>query len=211
MADIFVLAHARTSAGSRAAKAVKRSAVTPCSRALSVARTADHHSGGIRLREDHLRTAQLPAPTSEAIASSESQSSMIDVKEVKSDMGEIMGQLVPKIKAIVSHDYENARGHTVPMGQDDETVAETAWREAFCQRLRDIQGDRTDSQMATILGITRERWSKYLNRGSAVPIRLLPKMAATGVKSLEWLIEGPKDVAKKAAKPIDLPARRKRE
>lgn len=110
----------------------------------------------------------------------------------------------------MSHDYKLGLGHTVPMGQDDETIAESAWREAFCQRLREIQGDRGDSQMALILGITRDRWSKYLNRGSAVPIRLLPKMAAIGGKSLEWLIDGPKEVTRKAPKPAEPPARRKR-
>lgn len=202
--------HVRTSAGSRAAKAVSKSAVTPASRAFSVANTADHHSGGIRLREDHLRTAQFPAPTSEAIASSESQSSMIETNEVKSVMGETMGQLVPEIKAIVSHDIKLGPGHSVPMNQDDETIAESAWREAFCERLREVQGKRTQGQMAVVLGISRDNWNKYVNRGSAVPIRLLPKIAAIGGNSLEWLIEGPRQAARKAAKPARVLAKRKR-
>jgi hypothetical protein len=121
-------------------------------------------------------------------------------------MSGIMGPLVPKIKAIVSHDYNSVSGHNVPMDQDDETIAETAWREAFCGRLREIQGDRGDNQMALILGITRDRWSKYLNRGSAVPIRLLPKIAAIGGKPTDWLIDG-EPAAKRAKEPVKQPKR----
>src|SRR5882757_2781253 len=83
--------HARASAGSRAAKAVSSSAVTPFSDAFVVANTADHHSEGMLSRFSHLRTAQGPAPTSEAMASRESQRSMIERNEVKSDMSESMG------------------------------------------------------------------------------------------------------------------------
>lgn len=113
-------------------------------------------------------------------------------------MGASMGQSVPKIKAIVSHDYNSGLGHNVPMNQDDENIAETAWREGFCERLRAIQGDRTQDQMAIVLGISRDNWNKYVNRGSAVPIRLLPKIAAIGGKSTDWLING--EPAIKAAK-----------
>lgn len=109
-----------------------------------------------------------------------------------------MGQSVPKIKAIVSHDYNSALGHNVPMNQDDENIAESAWREGFCERLREVQGKRTQDQMAIVLGISRDNWNKYINRGSAVPIRLLPKIAAIGAKSVEWLIDG--EPAEKAVK-----------
>jgi hypothetical protein len=203
--------HARASTGSRAAKVVRISAVTPASLAFSVASTADHHSGGMRLREDHLRTAQFPAPTSDAIASSESHRSMIDTKDVKSAMDGIMGQLVPKIKAIVSHDYKLRSGHNVPMDQDDENVAETAWREAFRQRVRQIQGERSQDDMAELLCISRDAYSKYVgSRASAVPTRLLPRLAKIGAVSLEWLIEGPKEAVKKPAKAIEPPPARKR-
>lgn len=198
--------HVRNSAGSRAANAVKSSAVTPFSEAFGVASSADHHSEGILSRLSHLRTAQEPAPTSAAISSREGHKSMIERNEVKSDMTESMGQSVPKIKAIVSHDYMPVLGHSVPMSQDDENIAETAWREAFCERLREVQGKRTQDQMATVLGISRDNWNKYINRGSAVPIRLLPKIAAVGAKSLEWLIGGDKQ-PKPASKPA--PNRRK--
>lgn len=94
------------------------------------------------------------------------------------------------------------------MGQDDENIAETFWRAAFVKRLRAIQGDRTQEDMADLLCISRDSWNKMVNRGSAVPTRLLPKLARIGAKSLEWLIEGEKP-DKKAASPKPKVAKRK--
>lgn len=124
---------------------------------------------------------------------------MIDLKEVKSDMALTVGQSVPNVKAIVSHDYKLGPGHNVPMNKHDEELSETAWRAAFSERLREIQGARTQEDMADLLCISRDSWNKYVNRGSAMPMRLLPKLAKIGAVSLEWLLEGPKkaEVSKK--------------
>ena len=118
---------------------------------------------------------------------------MIARNEVKSDMAAIVGLTVPKIKAELSHDCGDALGHNVHMSQDDEKVAESAWRDAFIQRLRAIQGNRTQDDMADLLGVSRDNYNKWVNRGSAVPTRLLPRLAKIGGVSLDWLIDGPKN------------------
>lgn len=136
---------------------------------------------------------------------------MIELNEFKSDMAVSMGPAVPKIKPIVSHDYFDRPGHNVPMSEDDEDIAESAWREGFRLRIRTIQGDRTADDMADLLGISRTRYSKYVGaRASAVPTRLLPKLAKIGAVSLEWLIEGEKAVKAKLPAPEKLRKARSR-
>jgi hypothetical protein len=192
--------HARAS--SRAAKRVSKSAVTPADLALSVDKTADHHSGGIRFLADHLRTATWLAPTSEAMTSNVSQSSMMEANEFKSDMPCIMGPAVPKNKSIVSHDSISHLGQPVLMDQDDEDIAESAWREEFRERLRKAQGNRTQQVMADLLGISRERYSKYVGgRKSMMPTRLLPRFAMICDVDLLELIEGPRKEKKAVEKP----------
>lgn len=92
------------------------------------------------------------------------------------------------------------------MDEDHEKIAESAWQEAFRQRLKEVQGTRTQAGMAEILGISRDTWNKVVNRGDAPSIRLLPKLATIGEKSLEWLITGKE---KKAATRRKTPAREK--
>jgi plasmid maintenance system antidote protein VapI len=194
----FLARHARapttTPSMLRAAKPASTSAVKPLSLARSVAKTEAHHSAGILFRRNHLITAQLPAPKSDAIASREGQSSITDRNEVKSDMTVIMGLIVPQCKAKMSHDYSVSAGHYVPMTEDDEKIAESAWRDAFIERLKKVKGSRSQADMADLLDITRDRWNKIINRGDAVPTRLLPRLAKIGAVSLEWLIEGDKAV-----------------
>jgi hypothetical protein len=201
--------HARSSTTSRAAKRVRRSAETPAVLALSVDKTAAHHSDGMLSRFSHLRTAQGPAPTSAAIASLDSQRSMIERNEVKSGMDSIMGQSVPKIKAIVSHDYEPSVGQYVQMAEPDDDVAESEWRDGFRARLKAARGKRTQEDMAELLCISRDAYSKYEgSRASAMPIRLLPRFAKIcGVDLLE-LIQGPR--AEKQAPKRPAPAARRK-
>jgi hypothetical protein len=201
--------HARASAGSRAANRAKSSAVTPCDRATSVEITADHHSAGMLSLLNHLITAQFPAPTSAAMPSREGQRSMISLNEAKSDMTENMGQAVPKIKAMVSHDYSSEPGHLVPNMQDDEKIAETVWREQFRQRVRAAQGSRTQQDMADLLGISRDSYAKYVGgRGSVMPVRLLPKFAKICGVDLLDLIEGSKAVKQPATRSFAKPKRK---
>lgn len=197
----------RASQISRAAKRAKRTASTPADRAGSVDKTADHQSAGMLLRLNHLMTDQLLAPTSAAMASREGQSSMIERNDLMSDMPDILGQSVPKIKAVVSHDLILRRGQNVPMAQDDEDIAESLWREGFRARLKEVRGERTQDDMADLLGISRDAYSKYEGkRASAVPTRLLPKIAKIGAVSLEWLITG--EVKAKASHPVPVKSRK---
>lgn len=192
--------HGCAPAGSRAAKRAKRSEVIPFASAFSVARTRVHHSDGMLSRFHHLITAQLPAPTSEAIASRESQSSMIERNESKSGMHESMGLTVPKIKAVLSHDTVSREGHSVPMSESTEDITETEWREGFRQRLIMARKPRTQETMARLLGISRDQYSKYelKDQPRMMSPRLLPKFADICGVDLRDLIEGPAEPAKVA-------------
>lgn len=110
-----------------------------------------------------------------------------------------LGQSVPKVKAIVSHDFVRAVGQSVLMDDADEDLAETEWRAAFAARIRAYQGDRTNETMGELLGIDGNRYSKYTGkRASQMPIRLLPRLAKIFGISLVELIEGPKVAMPKA-------------
>lgn len=134
---------------------------------------------------------------------------MIALNEVKSDMADSMGQSVPKIKAIVSHDTSIRLGHNVPMDQDDEKIAETAWRQGFRKRLKEARGKRSQKDMAGLLCISRDAYSKYEGaRASAMPTRLLPKFAKICGIDLVELIEGPAE-PRRSARPVPAPPRRR--
>lgn len=189
--------HARTSATSRAAKRLRRASVTPAPLAFSVDKTAGHHFEGMASRRHHLMTAQFPAPTSDAMASREDQSSMTDRNEVSCEseatMPELLGHIVPNSKAIMVRDLDLAVGHSVPMVENSEKIAASAWQKAFQERLSRIQGKLTHKKMADYLGMDEESWKKCVNRGSAFPIRKLPKLALLGRIEVEDLITGEKD------------------
>jgi hypothetical protein len=94
------------------------------------------------------------------------------------------------------------------MSEDIEDIADSEWREAFRQRLRQAQGNRTGDDMAELLCISRDAYSKYVSRGSAMPTRLLPRFCKICAVSLEWLIEGPKvEKGQKPAKSPEKPAK----
>lgn len=186
--------HARAS--SRIAKRPRRSLVTPDSLALSVDSTAGHHFVGMASRFHHLITAQFPAPTSAAMASREAQSSMTDRNDVSfesSTMAESLGHIVPNCKAIMVRDFKRPVGHSVLMAEDPETIAESAWREAFRLRLRKIQGGRSHEDMAELLGVPPATWNKCVNRGDMFPTRKLPLLAKLAGVPLESLIKGDRD------------------
>lgn len=208
--------HARASATSRAASRVKTSAVTPAATARSVPSTADHHSAGMLLRCDHFKTAEVGAPTSAPMARHEGHRSIMDWNEGKWVMPTLLGQSVPKSKAIVSTDCAQLSGHSVPMAEKDDELAESQWREDFRLRLIAARGNRTQAVMAELLGILTNTYGKYEapGRKSMMPVRLLPRFAKICGITLEELIEGPKASASKstpkpAAKTAPGPARRK--
>jgi hypothetical protein len=85
------------------------------------------------------------------------------------------------------------------MDGDDEKLAESEWREAFRQRLIAAQKPRSNADMAELLGITENRYSKYRgSRKSQMPLWLLPKFCKITGVTLEDLILGPKQAAVEA-------------
>jgi transcriptional regulator with XRE-family HTH domain len=200
MGEVIALHHARASINTaaslrRPAIAVIASAVSPDERATTVARIGAHHSDGMLSRCHHLDICAgvAPLPMSEAQASRVAQSSMIARNDF---MPTIMGQAVPKSKAIMSGDCGWSAGHNVPMREEDK--AESEWRDGFQSRLIAAQGHRTNAVMAELLGISETRYSKYRGaRKSMLPIRLLPKFCKICGITLEYLIEGGKEPAEK--------------
>jgi hypothetical protein len=210
--------HARASSSSPAGRRAKISAVTPAAFALSVDKTLGHHLDGIVSLRHHLMTAQLPAPTSAAMASRELQSSITDRKDAKGEseatIGESLGQTVPICKANMSRDMEKPVGHSVPMIDKPEKIAESAWRKAFRERLKRIQGRSTHEEMAEYFEMSVESWKKCVNRGSVFPTRKLPKLAFLAKIPIESLIKGDKDaelpplIEKYKKRKMDTPKRR---
>ncbi len=134
----------------------------------------------------------------------------MDLKEVKSVMPATMGQAVPKIKAIVSHDRKDDVGHIVQMTQAHDDTADIAWLEGFRERLKKSRGDRSQEDMADLLGITRDAYSKYEgSRGTVMPMRLVPRFCKICAVKIDWLIEGERS-AKAAKVPARLPTSGKR-
>lgn len=115
-------------------------------------------------------------------------------------MHESLGQDVPDCKAILSHDLISLVGHSVPMTEASDQIAESVWQASFRERLRTIQGKRTQEDMAELLGISRDTWNKCVNRGDTFPIRKLPRLAKLAQMSVEELLAGPDAIQKKPAK-----------
>jgi transcriptional regulator with XRE-family HTH domain len=91
------------------------------------------------------------------------------------------------------------------MEQDDDNRADLAWLEGFRGRLKQARGERSQEDMAYLLGITRDAYSKYEgSRGTVIPTRLLPRFCKICAVRIEWLIEGdrePKQVKLVPARP----------
>lgn len=206
--------HSGISAVSRAAKATNFSAERPFLRPTELPITADHQPTGILSLCHHLRTAGRLSPISEAKASCESQSLMTSLKDVIFDMPVSLGQFVPKINTNVSTDKTKLSGHSVPMEDDQEKLAETQWREEFRQRIVAARGKRTQADMAYLLGLLTNTYGKYeaASRKSMMPVRLLPRFAKICGVDLVELIEGPRKAQAltkpKLVKPVEKPKKR---
>lgn len=97
--------------GERAANSVNKSADNPAESALLERKIGSHHSDGMVLRSDHLRTASRVWPISAAIASKLSQSATTSRKFEA--MANDLGHLVLECKANLSHDHNKNMGHNV--------------------------------------------------------------------------------------------------
>lgn len=202
----FPRRHARASAISRAAKAVRISAVTPASTARGVLSSSDQYSGGTLSRCHHLDTCVAVVPgNSEAIASREfPHSSMIFRNEVKSDMLAFIGQSVLKRKAIPSLDYQLALGHNVRMASFDK---EAEYKQQFIERVREarIATGMKQWQAAEGLGIPQDHYKHYEvlkgGKGRLMPHHLIAQFCVICRVNLEWLVTGK---GKKAWQPLKI-------
>jgi DNA-binding transcriptional regulator YiaG len=180
--------HARTSAGSRAAKAVNVSALKPADAARSVASTDDHHSAGILFLCPHLVTRGTVVPTSDAIASREGQSSIIARNDVICVIPPLIGQSVLKRKAILSLDGKLSLGHTVRMA---ETESEAQYKLEFRARVKEsrVAAKLKQWQIAEALGMTQDKYKQYESR-SLLPHHLIGRFCVICRVNPEWLITG---------------------
>lgn len=92
----------------------------------------------------------------------------------------------------MSRDEKLGVGHYVFMEKRQRMLTESEFCEQFRQRLRAIQGSRTDEAMAGLLGetITREAYNKWKTRGSRFPMYLLPKLRdIAGLRSVDELLD----------------------
>lgn len=165
------------------AKRANSSAVSPASEARGVDRIVDQTSGGMLSRCHHFETCGGVAPSSAAQDVRVGQRSMTSRNEF---MPRNMGQIVPAVKDHSSQDCEQRAGHNVSMTTED---TEAAFLAAFKQRLIQIQGRRTDAEMAELLEIPTDRYKKYKNRPkSEFPLYLLSKLRLIAAMSFEELL-----------------------
>lgn len=201
MADtvVWLKDHARATAGSRAAKVVRSSAVTPAPTARSVRSTSDQYSGGMLSRCHHfdIWVAVVPG-NSAAIASREfPHSSMIERNEVKSVMTTLIGQMVLKYKALPSLDCGLSLGHTVPMAESD---TEDQFKQEFTGRVKAARASLgwKQWQMADALGMPQDKYKQYEGR-SLLPHHLIGRFCLVTHIDPEWLMTGR---GKKPMKPL---------
>ena len=79
------------------------------------------------------------------------------------------------------------------MKEKPPNIGDSAWLQAWQNRLRRIQGKRTHENMAEYLEMGEEQWKKCVNRGDAFPIRKLPKLALLAGIDVKSLIDGTRD------------------
>lgn len=189
--------HARTSADSLAAKAVRTPAVTRLSLATPVASIAAHHSAGIPSRCHHFETADAPAPISAAIASREGHSSITDRKVDRSLITTVLGQLVLNCKDNLALDVTLSLGQTVPMADSD---IKAQYEQEFIARVRAarIATGKKQWQVAELMGIKQDQYKHY-EVGRVIPHHLVGRFCLICSIDPAWLMTG------KGAKPLQPP------
>ncbi len=61
---------------------------------------------------------------------------------------------------------------------------------ALGQRIRQLRGGATQKELARALGISQAQLSKYELGQSALPLRVLAKLAKESGKSADWILTG---------------------
>ena len=175
-------------AARRAANCISNSAVNPAAAPVADATTAAHHSGGMLSRCGHFRAAATEAPISHAISSGVFQSPTTSRNDEIAFMESVLGHLVLKSKANLSHDGGEFVGDNTDMAN---RVSETEEKLAFIGRTRLARMARFNKQkpILIILGIDQGTYKQYETR-TPLPHRFIPKFcAATGVE-IDWLLTG---------------------
>lgn len=186
----FPKIHVRTSAGSRAAKAAIASAVSPDDLAIGADKIGCHHSAGMRSRCHHLRTADVPAPISLAMASVDGHKPMIERNEVQSpSINSPIGQLVLKRKAKLSADCEGQCVLKFLMPSE----AKSAYRLKFLARTREAReyAGFSQARLAALLedGMGQDKYKTYESR-TCLPHEYIDRFCAVCGVSLLWLMTG---------------------
>lgn len=182
--------HARTSsAGCRAAKPVSTSAVTRLMVAVSVARTADHHSAGTLSRCHHFETADGLAPMSAAMASREGQRSMMDLNDSKLLMISPIGQTVLQSKANPSLDLKLSLGHNVPMTKRVLTDFEMRFLARTFAARKLVSDSQADFAAQLEEGMEQDHYKQFEVR-SKLPHELIDQFLSLTKVSYEWLFTG---------------------
>jgi hypothetical protein len=189
----LVQRHARTST-SRAAKRVRRSAVTPASTALDVDSTDDHHSAGMLSLCHHFVTMPAETPISDPMAnlapwaSFGPQSSMTSRNEVISIMPQPLGQLVLKRKAKLSLDDFTALGQNVPMTEADD---KETYRTDFIDRVRRARGSTGKKQweIALSMGVEQDEY-KHWESKRLMPHHLIARFCFACHVDPVWMLTG---------------------
>ncbi len=189
--------HARApigSAGSRAAKRTRSSAVKPAARATRVLRIRAHQSDGILSRAFHFSTRSAPASISAAMADGEIHSPIMSRNDVmRFAMPESIGQFVLARKRAPGEDYPSCdsaarldHNSTVP-----KPVNATNFKAEFVHRVRLARETRGFSQReaAELLGIEQDKYKHYETR-SFMPHELVPRFCLLCGVDVDWLFSG---------------------
>jgi hypothetical protein len=187
---IALSVHARASAGSRAAKAVSLSAVTPADLARRVIKIERHQSEGMRSRWSHLLTAAAPAPISAANSSGESHSSMIERNERIPDMESELGHFVLNCKANLSRDCDNPWDNTGRMSDGAEKLAASEFNAAFQARTRAAREAKGYKQgrLAELLRVAQDTYKNWETRpGSLIPYEYVDLFCTLTDIEIAWL------------------------
>lgn len=99
-----------------------------------------------------------------------------------------MGQFVPFVKDNVSPDFNSNMLHNRRMAI---TPDEARFNDELCARVARLRAERewTQDQMATALGVPKERYKKYETR-SPMPTYLIPRFAQIMDCSIEYVMTG---------------------
>lgn len=186
---ILFFSHPR--APSRAASSASTSAVIPFCMARGDETIERHHSGGIRSRCFHLRTAAGPAPISEAKASGDGQSPITDRKLEASDIKPLIGQFVLERKAKMSRASNGVRRQNRPMGDEP---AKSLYKKQFQHRVREARmaSGYTQEEMADLLNLGEGGQGKYKQWETRdfLPHHVIPRFCLIAKINADWLFTG---------------------